>query len=183
MQTEVIMAGFGGQGVITSGYLLAQAALKEGKEVTWLPSYGPEMRGGTANSTVVVGDEPIGSPLITTPKAAVVMNQPSLEKFAAKIRSQGLIVVDSNLIPIRANRADIREFRIRADDLALEAGSRRGANLVMLGAFVGLMPVVTPESVLACIRKHFEKKPQFVDSNLKAFEKGYERGKAGQSDE
>ncbi|MCU0726357.1 MAG: 2-oxoacid:acceptor oxidoreductase family protein [Planctomycetes bacterium] len=183
MQTEVIMAGFGGQGVITAGYLLAQAALAEEREVTWLPSYGPEMRGGTANCTVVVGDEPIGSPLVSAPKVAVVMNRPSLEKFAPKLKPGGLLVVDSCLIPIRSDRTDIREFRIRADDLAVSAGSRKGANLAMLGALLGILPLVSRETAEKIIGKHFAKKPQFIESNLQAFLLGFEQAKAGKSDE
>ena len=101
MQTEVIMSGFGGQGLMMIGKLLAYAGLEEGKEVTWLPSYGPEMRGGTANCTVVIGDQPIGSPLISSPKAAVVMNQPSLEKFAPMLRKDGILVINSTMVPVR----------------------------------------------------------------------------------
>ena len=183
MQTEVIMSGFGGQGLMMIGKLLAYAGLEENKSVTWLPSYGPEMRGGTANCTVVIGDKPIGSPLITTPKAAVVMNQPSLEKFAPTLRPGGLLVVNSTMIPIRSDRTDITSFRIRADDLATEMGNRRSANLVMLGAFVGLKEVVSHKTVLKAIEKTFASKPQFIDVNRKTFMKGYELAQAGKSDE
>lgn len=182
-QAEVVMAGFGGQGLMMIGKLLAHAGLDEGKEVTWLPSYGPEMRGGTANCTVVVGDQPIGSPLISSPFAAVVMNRPSLDKFAAKIRPGGVLVVNSSLIPIRGDRDDIREFRIRADDIALEEGSRRGANLVMLGAFLGLVPVVSRKTMETAIRHAFARKPEFVDINLRAFGRGFEKAQAGESDD
>lgn len=183
MQTEVIMSGFGGQGLMMIGKLLAYAGLEEDKSVTWLPSYGPEMRGGTANCTVVIGDKPIGSPLITTPKAAVVMNQPSLVKFAPTLRPGGLLVINSTLISIRSDRTDIKSFRIRADDLATEMGNRRSANLVMLGAFIGLEEVVSPKTVVKAIEKTFASKPQFIDVNRKTFMKGYELAKAGKSDE
>lgn len=182
-QTEVVMAGFGGQGLMMIGKLLAHAGLDEGKEVTWLPSYGPEMRGGTANCTVVVGDQPIGSPLISSPFAAVVMNRPSLDKFASKIRPGGVLVVNSSLIPIRGGRDDIREFRIRADDIALEEGSRRSANLVVLGAFLGLVPVVSRKTMEAAIEHAFARKPEFVEINLRAFGRGYEKAQAGESDD
>jgi len=183
MQTDVIMAGFGGQGLMLIGKLLALAGLEERKEVSWLPSYGPEMRGGTANCTVVVSDEPIGSPLSSSPKAAVVMNRPSLAKFAPMVRKDGLLVVNSSLIPDHAERKDIREFRIRADDLAVEAGNRRAANLVVLGALIGLVDVVKPETIENAIRQAFAKKPEFLELNLKSFRKGLELARAGKSDE
>jgi 2-oxoglutarate ferredoxin oxidoreductase subunit gamma len=183
MQTEVVMSGFGGQGLMMIGKLLAKAGLEEGKSVTWLPSYGPEMRGGTANCTVVIADHPIGSPLITTPKAAVVMNQPSLEKFASKLKKNGILIVNSSMIPIKSDREDLRSFRVRADDIALEMGNRRSANLVMLGAYLGIDEIVKPETLLEAIRKEFSNKPQFIDVNCKTFEKGYEMAKAGESDD
>jgi 2-oxoglutarate ferredoxin oxidoreductase subunit gamma len=183
VQTDVIMAGFGGQGLMVIGKLLALAGLDEEKEVTWLPSYGPEMRGGTANCTVVVGDEPIGSPLSSSPKAAIVMNRPSLDKFGPMIRPGGTLVVNSSLIPLSAERDDITEFRIRADDIATEMGSRRAANLVVLGALNGLLDIVKTEGLEAAIRQAFERKPEFVEINLKSYRKGYELAKAGESDE
>ena len=183
MQIDVIMAGFGGQGLMVIGKLLALAGLDEKKEVTWLPSYGPEMRGGTANCTVVVSDEPIGSPLSSSPKAAIVMNRPSLDKFGPKIRPGGVLVVNSSLIPLSANRKDITEFRIRADDIATEAGSRRAANLVVLGALNGLLEIVSTKSLEAAIRHAFERKPEFVEINLTSYRKGYELAKAGKSDD
>lgn len=183
MQTDVIMAGFGGQGLMVIGKLLALAGLEEEKEVTWLPSYGPEMRGGTANCTVVVGDEPIGSPLSSSPTAAVVMNRPSLDKFGPMIRPGGCLVVNSSLIPLTAERDDITEFRIRADDIATGMGSRRAANLVVLGALNGLLDIVKTEGLEAAIRKAFERKPEFVDINLSSYRKGYELAKAGESDD
>ena len=183
MQTEVIMSGFGGQGLMMIGKLLAYAGLDEGKTVTWLPSYGPEMRGGTANCTVVVADKAIGSPLITSPKAAVVMNQPSLEKFAPMLRKDGILVINSTMIPVNSDRTDIRSFRIRADDLAAELGSRRSANLVMLGAYIGLEEVVSHKTLLKAIEKTCAEKKQFIDVNRKTFMKGYKLAKAGKSDE
>ena len=182
MQTEVIMSGFGGQGLMMIGKLLAYAGLEEGKDVTWLPSYGPEMRGGTANCTVVISDQPIGSPLISSPKAAVVMNQPSLEKFAPMLRKNGILVVNSTMIPVNSDRTDLRSFRIRADDLASELGSRRSANLVMLGAYIGLDEVVSHKTLVKAIKATFAAKKQFIEVNCKTFMKGYDLAKAGKSD-
>jgi len=183
MQTEVIMSGFGGQGLMMIGKLLAYAGLEEGKEVTWLPSYGPEMRGGTANCTVVVGDQPISSPLISSPKAAIVMNQPSLEKFAPILKKNGILVINSSMIPVNSDRTDIRSFRIKANDIAMELGNGRSANLVMLGAYIGLEEVVSHRTIIKAIEKAFAKKKQFIDVNRKTFMKGYELAKAGKSDD
>jgi len=183
MQTEVIMSGFGGQGLMSIGKLLALAGLEEGKEVTWLPSYGPEMRGGTANCTVVIGDKAIGSPLISSPSAALVMNQPSLEKFAPTLKKGGLLVVNSSMIPIRSDRDDIVSFRIGANELSMELGNKRAANLVMLGAYLGLDEVVSHKTLLKAIEKTFASKKQFIDVNCKCFMKGYDTAKAGKSDE
>ena len=183
MQTEVIMSGFGGQGLMMIGKLLAYAALDEGKAVTWLPSYGPEMRGGTANCTVVIAEGPIGSPLISSPKAAIVMNQPSLEKFAPMVRKNGILVIDSTMIPVNSDRADVRSFRIRADDIAAELGSRRSANLVMLGAFIGLEEIVSHKTLVKAIERTFAAKKQFIEVNRKTFLRGYQLARAGKSDE
>jgi 2-oxoglutarate ferredoxin oxidoreductase subunit gamma len=183
MQTEIIMAGFGGQGLMIIGKILALAGLEEGKEVSWLPSYGPEMRGGTANCTVVVSDKPIGSPLTPTPKGGIVMNRPSNEKFAPAIRPGGTLVVNSSLIPDRCDRKDITVFRIPANDIAMEEGSSRSANLVVLGAYLGLDEVVKAETVLEAVKKTFAKKKEFLEINCKTFKRGYELAKAGKSDD
>jgi 2-oxoglutarate ferredoxin oxidoreductase subunit gamma len=165
MQTEVIMSGFGGQGLMMIGKLLAYAGLEEGKEVTWLPSYGPEMRGGTANCTVVIGDKP------------------SLEKFAPMLRKNGILVINSTMIPVNSDRTDLRSFRIKANDIATELGNRRSANLVMLGAYIGLEEAVSHETLIKGIEKTFAKKKEFIEVNCKTFMKGYELAKAGKSDD
>ena len=183
MQTEIIMAGFGGQGLMIIGKLLALAGLEEGKEVTWLPSYGPEMRGGTANCTVVVSNKPIGSPLTPTPKGGIVMNRPSNDKYAPAIKPGGALVVNSSLIPDHCDRKDIKVFRIPANDIAREAGSGRAANLVVLGAYLGLDEVVKFDTLLAAIKKSFAKKKEFVEINCNTFTQGYELAKAGKSDD
>ncbi len=174
--TEVLMAGFGGQGMLLSGKLLAYAAMEHGKEVSWLPSYGPEMRGGTANVTVCVSDEPVGSPYIIEPVALLVMNQPSLEKFGPKVKKGGLIVVNTSLIPISADRDDCTVLNIAANDIAKEAGTARAANLVMLGAYVGWSGIVEKDVTIAKIEKEFASKPKFIPANVAAFKAGYAEG-------
>ena len=142
MQRDVIMAGFGGQGILLIGKMLAYAGMREGKEVSWLPSYGPEMRGGTAYCMVIMSDRPIGSPIVKNPQHLVAMNRPSLEKFAPVVKPGGVVLINSTLIPVRAGRDDVDELAIPVNDLALEAGSVRSANVVALAAFAAAMAVV-----------------------------------------
>ncbi len=175
--TEVLMAGFGGQGMLLSGKLLAYAAMKIGREVTWLPSYGPEMRGGTANVTVCVSNKPVGSPYIIVPQALLVMNQPSLEKFGSRVKSGGLIVVNKTLVPIKANRDDCEVIYIDAGKEAVKAGTARAANLVMLGVYVGYSQVVSKDLIVEMIKKEFANKAKFIPANVAAFLAGYEEGK------
>ena len=142
MQTEVVIAGFGGQGVLFAGQLLAYAGMDAGLEVTWIPSYGPEMRGGTANCTVVISDRPVGSPVIQTPRALLAMNLPSLDKFEPHVRPGGAIVVNTSLINRPVRRDDVLAVGIPANELALELGNPRCANIIALGAFVGATDVL-----------------------------------------
>jgi 2-oxoglutarate ferredoxin oxidoreductase subunit gamma len=174
--TEVLMAGFGGQGMLLSGKLLAYAAMVEGKEVSWLPSYGPEMRGGTANVTICISDLPVGSPYIIKPAALLVMNQPSLEKFGSAVRPGGLIVVNTTLISIKAGRDDCAVLYIDAGGLAATAGTERAANLVMFGAYVGCSGIVSKATSIKMIEKEFAKKAKFVAANVAAFEAGFVEG-------
>ena len=179
--TEVLMAGFGGQGMLLSGKILAHAAMAQGLEVSWLPSYGPEMRGGTANVTVCISDKPIGSPLITNPRALLVMNLPSLEKFAPKVRPGGVIVINTALVQKDAERDDCAVVKINARDVAAEAGTDRAANFVMLGAYVGATGAVKPEAVETEIANEFTgRKARFVPANVAAFRAGYEAGQKAQ---
>ena len=174
-ETEVLMAGFGGQGMLLSGKLLAYAAMTNGMEVSWLPSYGPEMRGGTANVTVCLSDKPVGSPLTSAPRALLVMNQPSLEKFGPRVKPGGLIIVNSSLVPIPAARPDCQVFYLEATELAKTAGTARAGNLVMLGAYVALSKVVEPESIIKTIEKEFKNKAKFIPANVAAFNAGYQK--------
>ena len=174
--TEVLMAGFRGQGMLLSGKLLAYAAMSKGMEVSWLPSYGPEMRGGTANVTVCISDRPVCSPYSSSPLALLVMNQPSLEKFGPRVKPGGLIVVNSSLVPVSADRDDCTVITIPANDLAAQAGTARAANLVMLGAYVGWSGVVDKATTIRMIEKEFAKKAKFIPANLAAFKVGFEEG-------
>jgi 2-oxoglutarate ferredoxin oxidoreductase subunit gamma len=169
----VIMAGFGGQGLMFIGKLLAYSAMRTGKHVTWIPSYGPEMRGGTANCTVVISDEEIGSPVITSPKALIIMNNPSLEAFESRLQTQGTLFLNSSLITHRPTRSDIKVVEMPANDIAVEIGEKRVANMVMLGAYIAKTNIVSRENVIEGLKEFFKKKIQFLNVNTKAFEKGF----------
>ncbi len=174
MKTDVILAGFGGQGMLLIGKLLSEAALSEGKEVCWLPSYGPEMRGGTANVTVTISNEPIGSPVVSTPVAAAVMNQPSLEKFGPVIVPGGQLIINESLVKIRFDRDDIDVMYLPANDLANEIKAKRSPNIVVLGAYVALSSVVDPDAVREQVRGQFAHKPKIAELNLQAFQLGFD---------
>lgn len=166
MQTEVRFAGFGGQGILLAGKFFAEAAMEEGKQVAWIPSYGPEMRGGTAYCTVVVADHLIGSPIVNTPCHLVAMNRPSLEKFAPETRTGGICLVNSSLIPITSGRDDLIEVLVPCNQIANDYGNPRGANMVVLGAFVTLSQVVSLETVEHIVRREFASKPKFIEGNV-----------------
>ncbi len=174
MQQEIIIAGFGGQGVLFAGQVIAYAALAEGRHVTWIPSYGPEMRGGTANCTVVVSDEEIGSPLVKRPSAAIVLNQPSMDRYAPLVAPGGVLVVDASLIETRSGRTDIHEFDVMAKDIAAELGQPRAANVVALGALVAATGVVQLASVEAVLAKKFAANPEVLHANRRALHLGAE---------
>ena len=178
MQNDVIMAGFGGQGILLIGKMLAYAGMNEGKEVSWLPSYGPEMRGGTCNCTVVISDRPVGSPVIQSPRAVVAMNLPSLDKFEADVRPDGLLVVNTSLISREAQRSDVRVLQVPANEIAQELGNPRGANMVALGAYLGATEAVSLEEVERVVRETFASKPKVIDVNIDALHRGFELGRA-----
>ena len=174
MHLEVTMAGFGGQGIMLAGKLLAYAGLAEGREVVWLPSYGPEMRGGTAYCNVVVSDKPIGSPIFAAPASAVVMNRPSLDKFGPRVKKDGLLIVNSSLVDVKSERTDIDLLYVPCNEIALAVGTGKAANMVALGAFVGRTKAVGLDTVRALIAHSFEDKPKLIDINIKAFARGVE---------
>jgi 2-oxoglutarate ferredoxin oxidoreductase subunit gamma len=150
---EVIMAGFGGQGVMAMGTLLTYAGMLEGKYVSWMPSYGPEMRGGTANCSVVLSPEPIASPLVTEPTAVIAMNLPSLAKFERWLVPGGVLVVNASMVNRRPGREDLRVIMVPANEIAGELGSDRVANMVALGAYVAAAQPVSAESVVESLKR------------------------------
>ena len=172
MQTEIKFAGFGGQGILLSAKLLAYAAMKQGFFVAWVPSYGPEMRGGTAYCTVVIGDKRIGSPIIKNPSHLVAMNRPSLEKFANDVKPGGVILINSSLIPTRSNRTDIVELIVPANDSAIKVGSVKCANIIALSAFAAKSGVVDMDILRHCVMDEFSAKPKIIPLNMKAFDEG-----------
>jgi len=172
-QFEVTWAGFGGQGIMVAGQLLAYTAIKENKQVVWIPSYGPEMRGGTAYCTVVVSDSRIGSPIINNPKAACVFNRPSFDKFSPRIRPGGLLLVNSSLIHTTTDRTDVTEILVPANQMAIQAGSVKVANVAMLGAFIGASGVVEFENVKAVLTEKLGRKVDLLAINHKVLEQGY----------
>ncbi|MBP8654031.1 MAG: 2-oxoacid:acceptor oxidoreductase family protein [Proteocatella sp.] len=176
MENKVICAGFGGQGVMSMGQLLAYAGMIEDKYVSWLPSYGPEMRGGTANCGVTVSDEEIGSPIITNDAdIAIVMNLPSLIKFEKDVKPGGKIFINSSLIEKKVERTDIEVYYIDANKIAADIGNIKAANLVMLGAVLKSTPIVDIESILEAFKKVFgPSKERFIPQNREALVKGGE---------
>ncbi len=177
-QLEVVFAGFGGQGVMTAGQLLAYTAMGEGKQVVWIPSYGPEMRGGTANCTVVVSDKRIGSPIINNPKSACVFNRPSLDKFGPLIKSGGLLLINSSLIDVASGRNDVDEILVPCNDIAIKVGSPKVANMVMLAAFVEATGVVSFAALKKMLQEKLgTRKKEMMEINYRAFEEGRKIGK------
>ncbi len=173
MQTEIIISGFGGQGVLFAGQLLAYAAMDSGKEVTWIPSYGPEMRGGTANCTVIISDEEIGSPTVRKPKAALVLNLPSLDKYESLVVPGGVLIANSSLINRNVERDDLDSLLIPAQEIAEEIGNRRLINMVMLGALIERLPVLTLEQIAQALNDHLpERHRKLLDLNYQAIHRG-----------
>lgn len=173
MQTSLIISGFGGQGVLFAGQLLAHAALDAGKHVTWIPSYGPEMRGGTAHCTVVISDGPIGSPLTRHPDIVLAMNQPSTARYAPLVALGGLLVVNTSLAALPESRPDVRRVGVAANALAEEAGALRLANVVMLGALLAARPVLPPASVEQALERYLpERHRNLLAANRAALRAG-----------
>ncbi|MDH4208702.1 MAG: 2-oxoacid:acceptor oxidoreductase family protein [Anaerolineae bacterium] len=174
MFEQIIISGFGGQGALFAGQLLTYAGLEEGRHVAWLPSYGPEMRGGTARCTVTVSDEPIGSPITDTPSAVIALNPPSLEMFESKVIPGGLLIVNSSIAREEVNRKDIRSLRIPATDLARdEFQNDRMANMILLGALVRITGVVTLDSVMKALQKNLpERRHHLLEPNRLALKRG-----------
>lgn len=173
MLDEIIIAGFGGQGVLLMGRLIAYAGMLEGKHVAWMPSYGPEMRGGTANCTVIISTEEVASPVVPNPKTLIAMNQPSLEKFETSVEKGGIIVLNESLISREVKRNDIRVIKVPANDIANQLGNLRVANMVALGSYVALSKSIKMVTVFKALEKSLGKKADnIVTLNKKALERG-----------
>ncbi len=175
MKHELLAAGFGGQGVLSMGMTLAYAGMLEGKEISWMPSYGPEMRGGTANCVTIVSDTKISSPIVTTYDTVVALNQPSLDKFEHAVKPGGLIVYDSTNILTPPTRTDIHVLALPASDEAIALKNTKIMNMVVLGAFVGCTRVVRIESIMAALRKVLpERYHHLLPVNEQALRRGME---------
>jgi 2-oxoglutarate ferredoxin oxidoreductase subunit gamma len=173
METSIIISGFGGQGTLFAGQVLAYAALDAGKHVTWIPSYGPEMRGGTAHCTVIISDEEIGSPIVRNPTIAVALNLPSLDKYEKLIQPGGLMVANSSLINRQVARRDIDAIHIPANKIAEEIGNMRLANMVAIGAMINARPVLTIDSLRQALAEHLpERHKKLLPANFEAMQRG-----------
>ena len=173
MQEEIVLAGFGGQGVLFAGQLLAHAAMREGKHVTWIPSYGPEMRGGTANCTVVISDDPIGSPIVKHPSVAVVFNNPSMLKYMDMVRPGGLLVVNGSIVSATTDRQDIRIVNVPATETANQLGETKLTNMILCGAMLTAAPAVTMQTLIDTITDKLPKRKQHLLAiNIEAIRKG-----------
>ena len=176
---RIHMAGFGGQGILLIGKLVAHAAMLDDKEVTWMPAYGPEMRGGTANCTVCIDDEPITSPVVDKCEVLIAMNGPSLEKFEHMLVPGGDLFINTNLCPNPPKRTDINVHYVDSTKIAEETfGSAKAANMVMLGALTECMNEIGLEDVISIMKHEMEKKPQLIEINEKAIRKGAELARA-----
>lgn len=175
MKEEIIISGFGGQGVLSMGKILAYAALMNDLEVTWMPAYGPEQRGGTANVTVILSDSPISSPVLDTYDTVVALNQQSIDKFESRVKPGGTLIYDSYGVHHAPERTDINVVEIKAMDATLEMGNSKAYNMVVLGALLGLRPIVSGEAVINALRKTLpERHHHLIPLNEKAISRGME---------
>jgi 2-oxoglutarate ferredoxin oxidoreductase subunit gamma len=173
MQTEILIAGFGGQGILFAGQLLAYAALDAGMEVTWIPSYGPEMRGGTANCTVTISDEEIGAPTVRNPTAALIFNLPSFDRYEPLVKPGGVLIANQSLIDRSFQRTDLSAVMIPANQIAESLGDKRLTNMVMMGALLELLPVLSIEAIEGTLSTHLpERHRRLLPLNSKALREG-----------
>jgi 2-oxoglutarate ferredoxin oxidoreductase subunit gamma len=172
---EIVMAGFGGQGILFLGKILAELGMKIGFNVSWIPSYGPEMRGGTANCSVVLSNVPISSPIVNEPDTVIAMNRPSVARFNPKIKKAGMLIYNSSLIEGEKIREDIKTMKVPASEIADQLGNAKVANLVMAGAYVKFSKIIDFSQALKLIPQVIPaKKKELAELNLNAFKKGYE---------
>jgi 2-oxoglutarate ferredoxin oxidoreductase subunit gamma len=175
MYQGIRISGFGGQGVISAGILLAQAGLLENKNVSWFPAYGAEMRGGTANCSVVVSSDEVSTPVVSRPDTVIVMNEPSLAKFEPLVKPGGLMIINSSLVNSKPKRTDIKVAYVPCNKIAEEIGTTKIANMVALGAFAGLTGAVSVDAITKALSKVFKRaKPEILEMNAKALKKGAE---------
>ena len=173
MQKEIIIAGFGGQGVLFSGQVLAYAAMDSGKEVTWIPSYGPEMRGGTANCTVVIADHEIGSPLVRNPSHVIALNLPSFDKYEPLLQVGGTLIVNQSMVDRDMKRDDIRASVIPCNEIAEEIGDKKLLNMVALGAALATLPEITLQDVEKALAEHLPARhKELLQKNFEALRRG-----------
>ena len=178
MQKEIMIAGFGGQGVLFAGQVLAYAAMDQGRQVTWIPSYGPEMRGGTANCTVVISDEEIGSPLVEFPPAMIALNLPSYDKYEPLIQKGGVLVVNASMVDRGPQRDDITTIFIHANEIAEEIADRKLTNMVAVGALLTQLSEIPLEAVETALKNHLpERHQRLLPKNYEALRRGYEEAK------
>lgn len=170
IKKEIIFAGFGGQGILTAGKFLAYAAMDKGFNVSWLPSYGPEMRGGTANCSVIISDEEVGSPVISEADIVVVMNKPSLDKFSKSMRDNGTLIIDSDMVKDETHFGDIEVYKINAESKAEKLGDKRNANMILLGFLIEKLKIISIDDILNSIRFHGKK--EYYELNKAAIELG-----------
>lgn len=173
MLEQVIIAGFGGQGILSAGKMLAYAGMIENRNVSWLPSYGPEMRGGTANCHVIVSDEPVCSPVISQATAVIVMNRPSIEKFEGVVDHNGIIIIDSSLVDIKPERKDVKVYGVPASQMASDMANVAFANMILLGKLISLTNIVSSGSMAEALKEVLpEKKHYLIPEEMKALEMG-----------
>ncbi|HPC80105.1 MAG TPA: 2-oxoacid:acceptor oxidoreductase family protein [Fervidobacterium sp.] len=178
MTTRIIFAGFGGQGVMLMGQILSLAGMLEGKHVTWMPSYGPEMRGGTANCTVVLSDEEVASPVTEKAEVVVAMNIPSLLKFQGDVVTNGFLFINQSVIDRDSDRTDINVIKVPCNEIADELGNLKVSNMVMLGAVVGGTDMISTDNLFKALEKKLGSKESMIEVNKHAIMKGYELAKA-----
>ena len=175
MHKEIIIAGFGGQGVLFGGQVVAYAAMDAGKEVTWIPSYGPEMRGGTANCTVVIADDEIGSPLVKNPPFAIALNLPSFDKYEETLAPGGTLIVNQSMVDRAAKRADINVVMVPCNEIAEQIGDKKLLNMVAVGALLTVLNDITLKDVEKALEGHLPKRhAHLLPKNYEALKKGYE---------
>ena len=178
MQKEIIISGFGGQGVLFAGQVIAYAAMDSGLEVTWIPSYGPEMRGGTANCTVVIADHEIGSPLVKNPPLVIALNLPSYDKYEPMMQTGGTLIVNQSMVDRGAIREDIHTVFLSANEIAEEIGDKKLTNMITVGALLAALPEVTLETLEAALKSHLPARHQhLLPKNYEALRKGFETAK------